>query len=167
MAYNSQIVVDGKYKFIVATDVSSEGQDYHQLYPMAKQAKAIFGQDHLNIVADAGYYGAKQVNDCKKENITPYLSMPDKQKGREKKGFFPQNAFTYNPSQDFFICPNQQELHKSNAEQIENDTRYYFYRAAMKSCTACPIRSQCIPTKTKFKKLAISGIIKPLKSMLR
>jgi transposase len=163
MAYNSQIVVDGKYKLILATDVSSEGQDYHQLYPMAKEAKAILDQDHLNIVADAGYYGAKQVNDCKKENITPYLSMPDKQKGREKKGFFPQNAFTYNPSKDFFICPNQQELHKSTAVQIEHDTRYYFYRAAMKSCTACPIRSQCIPTKTKFKKLAISEYYQTVK----
>jgi hypothetical protein len=110
MAYNSQIAVDSKYKLIIATDVSSEGQDYHQLYPMAKEAKAILDQDHLNVVADAGYYGGKQVNNCKKENITPYLSIPDKQKGREKKGFFPQDAFTYDPSNDLFICPNQKDI---------------------------------------------------------
>ncbi len=32
MAYNTQIAVDGKYKFIVATDISSKGVDLDQLY---------------------------------------------------------------------------------------------------------------------------------------
>ncbi|MCI4406927.1 MAG: IS1182 family transposase [Sulfuricurvum sp.] len=167
MAYNSQIAVDSKYKLIIATDVSSEGQDYHQLYPMAKEAKAILDQDHLNVVADAGYYGGKQVNNCKKENITPYLSIPDKQKGREKKGFFPQDAFTYDPSNDLFICPNQKELHKSTAVQIEHDTRYYFYGAAIKSCSACPVRSQCIPEKSRFKKISISEHYQTVKEHAR
>ena len=35
MAYNVQIAVDNKYKFIVATNVSSIGQDTNQLYNMA------------------------------------------------------------------------------------------------------------------------------------
>ena len=41
IAYNSQIAVDGKYKFIVATDISSKGVDHDQLYPMAIQAKEV------------------------------------------------------------------------------------------------------------------------------
>jgi hypothetical protein len=39
MAYNSQIVVYDKFKFIVATDISSKGNDTQQLYKMAKETK--------------------------------------------------------------------------------------------------------------------------------
>jgi len=35
MAYNSQIVVDDKYKFIIATDISTKGSDSDQLHKMA------------------------------------------------------------------------------------------------------------------------------------
>ena len=53
MAYNVQIAVDNKYKFIVATDVSSQSQDNDKLYNMANQAKEInynvpLCQDHLS-----------------------------------------------------------------------------------------------------------------------
>lgn len=55
MAYNSQIVVDDKYKLIVATDITSCGTDINQLHKMAKQTKAILATDSLTIVADTGY----------------------------------------------------------------------------------------------------------------
>jgi hypothetical protein len=39
MAYNSQIAVDDKYKFIVATDISTNGHDLDQLHNMATKDK--------------------------------------------------------------------------------------------------------------------------------
>jgi transposase len=39
MAYNSQIAVDYKYKFIVATDISTNGHDLDQLHNMAIKSK--------------------------------------------------------------------------------------------------------------------------------
>jgi len=41
MAYNSQISVDHKYKFIVATDISTNGHDLDQLHNMAIKTKEI------------------------------------------------------------------------------------------------------------------------------
>lgn len=41
MAYNVQIDVDSKFKFIVTTDVSSVGQDSNQLCNMGTKAKEI------------------------------------------------------------------------------------------------------------------------------
>ncbi len=41
MAYNAQIVVDDTFKFIVATDISSSGNDKKELHNMAKQTQAV------------------------------------------------------------------------------------------------------------------------------
>ncbi len=41
MAYNSQIVVDSTFKFIIATDVFSQSSDSDKLHTMATQTKEI------------------------------------------------------------------------------------------------------------------------------
>jgi len=48
MAYNSQIAVDNKYKFIVATDISTNGYDLDQLHNMASRSKEIV--ENQNVV---------------------------------------------------------------------------------------------------------------------
>ena len=45
VAYNCQIVVNDKAKLIVATDVSSQGNDAQQLHQMASQAKEILAPE--------------------------------------------------------------------------------------------------------------------------
>jgi len=55
MAYNSQVVVDDKYKFIVATNVTSQGNDLQELHNMSIQTKEnleLNKDDKLDIVAD-------------------------------------------------------------------------------------------------------------------
>ena len=61
VAYNCQIVVDDKTKLIVAMDVSSQGNDAQQLHQMASQAKEILALETLDVVADKGYYSAKEI----------------------------------------------------------------------------------------------------------
>ena len=39
VAYNAQIAVDAKHKLIVAFELTNEGNDYRQLYPMAARAR--------------------------------------------------------------------------------------------------------------------------------
>ena len=58
MAYNSQICVDDKFKFIVATDVTSSGTDKQELHHMAMQTKEVITSPNLVILADKGYYSA-------------------------------------------------------------------------------------------------------------
>src|SRR6266571_5152727 len=55
VAYNAQTAVDAEHKLIVAFDLTNEGNDYRQLYPMAVQGKAAVGADEVTVVADTGY----------------------------------------------------------------------------------------------------------------
>ena len=68
MAYNSQICVDDKFKFIVATDVTSSGSDKQELHKMALQTKEVIDNPELIITADKGYYSAVEIKKCKQMN---------------------------------------------------------------------------------------------------
>ena len=64
MAYNSQIAVDDTYKFIVATDISTNGYDLDQLHNMAIKTKEITKNPDMVITADKGYYSSKEIKKC-------------------------------------------------------------------------------------------------------
>lgn len=110
VAYNSQIAVDGKHKFIVATDISSKGVDLEQLYPMATQAKDVIGNEKMKVAADAGYYNPKEIKKCVDENIDVYVPIQDKQKQHKDKGMFARDAFVYDEAKDCYICPNDKVI---------------------------------------------------------
>lgn len=158
MAYNTQIAVDEKYKFIVATDVSSQANDFGKLSTMADRVNEITQEEaHITIVADAGYYSAKDMHRCHTNGIDVYVPLPHKQSKAKQEGYFVQTDFVYNQEKDVFICPNQKELTKSPSFNTKNDgTKYYFYRAGSKTCNSCPLRQQCIPDQTAYKKVAAS-----------
>lgn len=157
MAYNAQIVVDSSYKFIVATEASSRNNDFGKLYTMAKQTQEITQKKHMIILADSGYYSAKEIVRCTQEGITTYVPSANKETKANKKGYFMQSDFIYDTDKDYFVCPNHQILTKSNICNTKKDgTKYTMYRAGSKTCNACPLRSQCIPDKTAYKKVAAS-----------
>ena len=110
MAYNAQIAVDGKYKFIVATDISTKGVDLDQLYPLATQAKEATGNKEIKVAADAGYYNPKEIKKCVDEGIDVYVPEPNKQQKQKDLGKFPRDAFSYDASNDCYICPNHEVL---------------------------------------------------------
>ena len=95
IAYNSQIVVDEKYKFIVATDVSSKGNDTQHLHAMAKMTQENLEVKKLDIVADIGYYSVKELKKCDEDNINAIVSEANKSKAQEDKGKFTRDAFLY------------------------------------------------------------------------
>lgn len=158
MAYNSQIVVDDDtFKFIVATEVSSDGKDYNKLHSMATQTKEITQNEDMTIVADAGYYSAKEIDTCQNDGIDAVVAIPNNEKHHKNRGYYVNSDFIYNTKSDSFTCPNQQILSKSNSVIIKkNGTKSYVYRAGSKTCKACPLRDKCIPKKTAYKKVSHS-----------
>jgi len=151
MAYNSQIVVDEKFKFIVATDISSTGSDFDQLHTMAKQTKENLKVDTLKIVADTGYDSAKEIKKCIDEDINPIVAKAKKQ--QPKKDKYSRDAFIYDKASDSYICPNKQNLHRSETVQIKVDKKNILYHASSKICRHCPLRDKCIPDKTAYKRI--------------
>jgi len=144
IAYNSQIAVDSKYKFIVATDISSKGVDHDQLYPMAIQAKEATDNKHMILAADAGYYSSKELKRCSDEGIDVYVPMPDKQKKQKDKGKFPRDAFTYDAKRDCYICPNDKILKRRKTIHENKDIKRFRYYGTGSECKICPVRTECI-----------------------
>lgn len=156
MAYNSQIVVDEKYKFIVASDISSKGNDVKQLYKMAKQTKEnleLKRDDSLDIVADTGYYSAKELRKCEEDNINAIVPEANRGQVQKDKGKFTRERFTYNKSQDCYICPNNQILHKRATPQEKNEKTNFVYSSESAICKTCSIKDKCIPSKTFYKQI--------------
>ena len=157
MAYNSQIVVDDKFKFIVATEVSSDGNDYNKLYTMATQIKEITNSDNITIIGDTGYYSAKEIAKCQEDGIDTIVAIPNKEKQQKDRGYYLHSEFIYNKANDCYICPNKQNLTKSNSVITkDNGVKNYVYRAGSKTCNACPLRDKCIPKKTAYKRVSRS-----------
>ena len=153
IAYNSQIAVDSKYKFIVATDISSKGVDHDQLYPIATQAKETTGNEQMKVGADAGYYNSKEIKRCSDEGIDVYIPIPDKQKKQKDKGKFPRDAFHYDEDKDCYHCPNHKVLKRQKTTYENKGIKRFMYYGTRSECRVCPLRSQCLPEKTPAKRL--------------
>lgn len=153
MAYNAQIAVDGKYKFIVATDISTKGVDLDQLYPLATQAKEATGNKEIKVAADAGYYNPKEIKRCVDEGIDVYVPEPNKQQKQKDLGKFPRDAFSYDASNDCYICPNHEVLKRRKTIYEKNGIKRFMYSGSNSICKSCPLRSQCLPETTPAKRL--------------
>jgi transposase len=100
MAYNAQIAVDSKSKFIVETKVSTNCNDSQELHSMALLAKEMIVIEELTVVADTGYDSAKEIKKCIDDNITPIVPKANTQKVQADKSKFTRDKFTYDNSTD-------------------------------------------------------------------
>jgi len=139
MSYNVQIGVDSKHKLIVAHDITSEGNDINQLLPMAKQAKEILELDELNVTADKGYFNEEQIAECEANKIKCFI--PELQKSQNKiKGLFTNRDFTYDQSNDLYVCPAKEKLKLVHTEQ-RHGKHIGIY--STKACKECKLISEC------------------------
>jgi len=154
MAYNSQIAVDDTYKFIVATDISTNGHDLDQLHNMAKRSKEITDNPNMIVTADKGYYSSKELKKCIEDNIETII--PPRATAKTKKiqsARFCKNQFIYNHEDDCYICPNNQELNKIE-KQYERDGRMLnVYRISSRHCKVCPLKKNCLSDATPNKQM--------------
>lgn len=153
MAYNSQICVDNKFKFIVATDVTSSGTDKQELHHMAIQTKEVITSSDLVILADKGYYSAVEIKKCVDDGIKTLV--PYAQTGQQQKnaGKFTKDKFVYNAQKDCYICPNNEEIPKSISSNLRNGRLMFIYRPKISTCTACPIKDKCLGKTTRYKQI--------------
>jgi hypothetical protein len=153
MAYNAQIAVDGKYRFIIATEVTSEGSDKKELHRMAKLAQEAVGNESVTITADKGYYSTVEIKQCIDENIE--VVVPPTSTGQEQKnrGKFGKERFVYDREQDCYICPNNQTIPKSHSNHTSYARVMHIYRTSSKMCKACPLQAECLGEKTRHKQI--------------
>src|SRR5260221_413778 len=73
VGYNVQVAVDTEHHLIVTHEVTNTGSDRAQLANVASQAKGVLGADHLDVVADRGYFNSTEILACEQADITVTL----------------------------------------------------------------------------------------------
>lgn len=76
VSHNVQIAVDEKNHLVVAADVTSVAMDREQLHNISMKAKEELGMEEITIIADKGYYSAKQSHLCEEDKIKVIAPKP-------------------------------------------------------------------------------------------
>ena len=143
VGYNAQMAVDAKHKLIAAEDVTNDVNDLQQLANVALEAKANLALTRTEVVADAGYYNASEVNRCVEHGITPFIPKSDTS-ANSARGLYGKSQFKYDATKDVYICPAGDTLTYRFAT-IELDRELKYYRAG--KCQQCDLKSRCTRNK--------------------
>jgi hypothetical protein len=151
--YNGQTVVDSLHHIVVAEELTQDGNDLHQLAPMLKKAQDILESDNLKGLADAGYYNTQQIKTCEEQNITPYVAIPKAPKTTKNEGRFNEKDFVYNAGQNTYTCPQGHLLIARKNSVQSHGRKVYIYRTQTSDCKNCPLQTQCLTEKVRYKKM--------------
>jgi transposase len=152
--YNVQIAVDSEHKLIVANDVVQDGNDAHQLTPMLEKAQGILSAENLEGIADSGYHNGTEIKACEDQGITVYVAVKKQPSDKASQfGRFGKLDFQYNAEQDYYLCPQGNQLLPNENPQKVAEKNMIRYRISATTCNACPLRKQCITDKTKNKQI--------------
>ena len=147
--YNIQSVVDDKHQLIVESEVTNDGNDFHQLYAMAEKAKKTLEVEKIIALADGGYYEGINLKQCEENHITAYVPVPDKSKPTKKQGRFTREAFTYDEEQSLYYCPQGNTLEQKGKPYEQNGKMYIRYASKKSGCKTCPVKQDCLSKKAK------------------
>jgi transposase len=137
VAYNAQTAVDARHKLIVAFDLTNEGNDYRQLYPMAAQAKEAVGVDEVTAVADTGYSNGEHGALCEQDGITAVVPRAETVNPNGAQ-YFSRDRFSYDRESDSWRCPAGATLSLFKTSQTQKKKEY-----TSRACTTCPLKPQC------------------------
>jgi hypothetical protein len=146
VGYNLQSAVDAEHHLIVAHDVVMTPTDRQQLTSISTKAKAAMGVEHLDVLADRGYFSGEEIRTCEAMGITPYVPKPLTSTAKAD-GRFGKQDFAYVPEQDAYRCPagNLLPYHMTTVEKGMTLHRYW----DLASCRACALKPQCTPSPSR------------------
>ena len=139
VGYNVQVAVDTEHHLIVAHEVTNSGSDRSQLANIASQAKDVLGAEHLDAVADRGYFNSPEILACEQAHVTVTLAKP-MTSGAKSDGRFGKQDFVYLAKEDVYRCPAGDKLtYRYTNEESGRTLRHYWTGA----CRQCSLKSQC------------------------
>jgi len=140
VAYNAQTAVDAEHKLIVAFDLTNEGNDYRQLYPMAVQGKEAVGADEVTVVADTGYSNGEHGALCEQDKVTAIVPRPETVNPKGSQ-YFSRDQFSYDRESDSWRCPAGETLSLFKTSHTQKKKEY-----TSRACGACALKAQCTNT---------------------
>lgn len=143
VGYNVQSAVDAEHHLIVAHDVVMTGSDREQLASMSEKAKAAMGVQHLEVLADRGYFSGEEILACEALGVTPFVPKP-LTSGAKADGRFGKQDFVYLPDEDVYRCPGGYKLRRHMTTVEKGLTLHRYWDLA--SCRTCALKPQCTPS---------------------
>lgn len=145
VSYNIQTTVDAKHKLIADFKVTQKPNDLGELDNMALRAKKLFGNKTFEVLADKGYYQAKDLKKCAENRITVYITKQTYANGTKDQVFY-ADQFKYDPEINVYICPGGKELHYARERKREGKIIGYEYRNDA-ACKDCKFKARCTSAK--------------------
>lgn len=146
--YKTHRAVDDKHGVITATETTrSDVADGVKLMPLVKQHETNTGKSVETVVADATYGTVSNFRECHERGIRSHMAdLHLKNRRSSYKGIFGEEAFTYDPETDTYVCPAGQRLVRRKHKKVR---RVYEYTAGPKVCGACPLKKQCTRSRAR------------------
>ena len=144
--YNVQIGTENQ--FILGYSLHQRPTDTRCLIPHLDHVKKLLGKLPPTIIADAGYGGEENYAYLEQENVSPlvkYAAFHQEQSQAWRNDVSRLENWTYDESQDEWVCPNGQHLtfqYESRSKTAGGyPIRLRHYRSP--DCSGCPFREQC------------------------
>ena len=106
---------------------------------IASQAKQALGANHLDAVADRGYFNSPEILACEQANITVTLPKP-MTSGAKSDGRFGKQDFVYLSTEDVYRCPAGEKLAYRYTNEEDGKTLRRYWTTA---CPGCPLKARC------------------------
>jgi transposase len=139
VGYNVQTAVDTTHHLIVAHEVTNIGTDRRQLASMARLAKAAMEANHLQAIADRGYFNGEEIVACEQEGITPLVSKPMTSSAKAK-GRFDKEDFVFDPAAGEYKCPAGRRLIWRFSSEERGGLIHKYWSS---DCPRCEIKEKC------------------------
>jgi len=149
VGYNLQAAVDAEHHLIVAHEVTNVGTDRDQLSTMANQARDAMGTEKLTAVADRGYFKGEEIVACEQADITTYVPKP-LTSGAKADGRFGKQDFIYVAEDNEYRCPAGERLIWRFTTEEDGRNLHVYWSSA---CQTCAIKAQCMPPKSKERRV--------------
>jgi IS5 family transposase len=138
LGYKGHRVVDDRCGIITATATTPASvHDGAMLMGLLEGHQESTGQKAEAVAADSMYGTGENYEELREQGVRP--AIPHQvQKGAPGK--FGRDQFRYEATNDCYVCPAGQEMHRVGRAPKRD---HWEYRAGRKVCRACPLRRQC------------------------
>jgi len=157
-AYNAQAAVDRKSRMVVGGYATNAVSENGELPRMLADIESNTGKNPVELSADRGYSLKEGFKDLKDRGVDGYI--PQRQ---EESGYFKQEEFTYEATENIYRCPNHKTLKYAGYVEIRKKK---LHRYVCHDCAGCPMIGRCIRKGTKKRTLHVS-IYAPLCNEMR
>ena len=146
LSYNMQIAVDYDSGIILASTITQDPTDHHQLIPQIEQIQETIGPlpSYTKISADNGYFTQTNLQYLEENGLDCYIpnrKQAHKHKNKLKKDKpFSKYNFKYDHVEDIYICPNNRKLTYKKTYKYNNACMRQYY---CNDCLNCQYQILC------------------------